>query len=131
VRKRVGDGGNHIQGAETARRGAVLLTSRLSGRIINRVPVASARISGKPGVMNNFTACRRSPLGLFPGQTVGAEGFTAPSPGCSRLSESRAEEFCGPAGRPNTPEADSQMERKWLQCKHLPVCAGGGGFALY
>jgi hypothetical protein len=46
----------------------VLLTSELSGSIINGVPVASARISGKPSVMNNFTAYRRTPLGLYPGQ---------------------------------------------------------------
>ncbi len=48
--------------------------------------------------MNNFSACRGSPLGLLRGQTVAAEGFTARSTACRRLSESRGEELCGPAG---------------------------------
>ena len=121
---------NDIQGAETARRGAVLLTSRLSGSMMNRTPVGSARISGTPGRMNNFTPCRGSPLGLLPGQTVGAEGFTAPSTGRGRLSESKAEELCGPTGRPKTPEADCRMERKSLQCKHLPPAGRRGAFRL-
>jgi len=81
-------------------KGARLLTSRLSGSIMNRTPVASARISGTPGRMNNFTAYRGSSLGLLPGQTVAAEGFTARWTGCRRLSESRGEELCGPGGRP-------------------------------
>lgn len=68
--------------------------------------------------MNNCTAYRRSPLGLLPGQTVAAEGFTARWTGCRRLSESRGKELCGPAGRPDTPEVDCRMERNWLQWKH-------------
>ena len=80
--------------------------------------------------MNNFSACRGSPLELLPGQTVAAEGFTAPSTGCRRLSESRGAELCGPAGRPRTPEADCGMERKSLQWKHLPPAGPRGPFRL-
>lgn len=80
--------------------------------------------------MNNFTACRGSPLGLLPGQTVAGEGFRIRWTGCGRLSESRGEELCGPDGRPKTPEADCRMERKSLELKQLQSHPVGCVFVL-
>ncbi len=34
------------------------------------IPVAGLRVSARKGVMNNSTANRRSPLGLFPDQPI-------------------------------------------------------------
>jgi hypothetical protein len=80
--------------------------------------------------MNNFAACRASPLGLLPAQTVAAEGFTGPSTGCRRLSESRAEELFGPTGLHKILEADCRMERKVLQWKRSPPPGPRGPFRL-
>jgi len=80
--------------------------------------------------MNDYAAYGRSPLGVSPGQTVGAQGFTAPSTGGGWLSESRAEELCGSTGSPKTPEGDCGMQRKSLQWKHLPPAGRRRAFRL-
>ena len=108
----------------------MLLTSGLSGSIINGVPVASARISGKPGGMNNFTACRGSPLGLLPGQTVAAEGFTARWTAYGSRPRARNGRLGARTGRPKNVKETCQMERKSLELKQLQSHPVGSVFML-
>ena len=80
--------------------------------------------------MNNFTACRRSPLEVFTGQTVGAEGFTAPSTAYGSRPRARNGRLCARTGRPKNVKETCQMERKSLELKQLQSHPVGCVFML-
>jgi len=80
--------------------------------------------------MDNFTACRRSPLGLLPGQTVAGTRFRAPSTGCASPSRGKKGGLGVRSGRPNTGKEPGQVDRKSLQSKAVVAVAGRQRFHL-
>jgi hypothetical protein len=81
-------------------------------------------------VMYDFTAHRRSPLGLLPGQTMAAPELHSPLTACASPSRAKKGGLGVPSGGPKTVKEPCQMARKSLQSQRLWPRLDQGVFTL-